>query len=190
MTRSSIVNRQFEKTNFSLIGIEVGDYDQCIFLGCDFSEVDLSLINFYDCSFFGCNLSMAKLAKNTLQDVKFKDCKLLGLHFETCNEIMFSVSFEQCILNLACFYRLKMKKTRFVECSLMEVDFTEADLHGGVFDHCDLLGARFENTNLEKVDFRTAKNYTIDPEGNRIHKARFSKDGVMGLLYRWDIDVE
>jgi hypothetical protein len=33
-----------------------------------------------------------------------------------------------------------------------------------VFDHCDLARATFDHTMLEKADFRTAVNYSIDPE--------------------------
>jgi hypothetical protein len=48
----------------------------------------------------------------------------------------------------------------------------------------------FENTNIEKADFRTSFNYSINPEINRIKKAMFSKQGVVGLLNHLDIDIE
>ena len=50
--------------------------------------------------------------------------------------------------------------------------------------------AIFENTILEKADFRTAYNYAIDPEINKIKRARFSSFGVAGLLQKYDIDIE
>jgi fluoroquinolone resistance protein len=43
---------------------------------------------------------------------------------------------------------------------------------------------------LEKADFRTAYNYSIDPEKNRIKKAKFSIFGVTGLLDKYDIEIE
>jgi uncharacterized protein YjbI with pentapeptide repeats len=73
---------------------------------------------------------------------------------------------------------------------LHEVDFTEADLSGVVFVNCDLAGVIFENTNLEKCDFRSAFNYTLDPEVNRIKKAKFSLSGIKGLLEKYQIDIE
>jgi uncharacterized protein YjbI with pentapeptide repeats len=73
---------------------------------------------------------------------------------------------------------------------LQEVDFTESDLSGSSFDNCDLSGALFENTNLEKTDFRSAFNYTINPEINRMKKARFSLPGVAGLLEKYGIVIE
>jgi uncharacterized protein YjbI with pentapeptide repeats len=79
---------------------------------------------------------------------------------------------------------------RFVNCTLHEVDFTEADLTASLFENCDLQRTLFANTNLEKADFRTAFNYSIDPELNRIKKARFSMPGVLGLLSKYNIDIE
>jgi uncharacterized protein YjbI with pentapeptide repeats len=70
------------------------------------------------------------------------------------------------------------------------VDFTECDLSGSIFDNCDLTRARFERTVLEKVDFRTSYNYSIDPELNRIKNAKFSIVGIIGLLDKYDIEVE
>lgn len=69
------------------------------------------------------------------------------------------------------------------------MDFIESDLTGSVFDNCDLNGAKFENTVLDKVDFRMAFNYTINPELNRVKKAQFSLAGLPGLLTRYDILV-
>jgi hypothetical protein len=50
--------------------------------------------------------------------------------------------------------------------------------------------ANFDSTNLEKVDLRTAFNYSISPERNRIKKAKFSSQGLVGLLQHHDIIIE
>ena len=73
--------------------------------------------------------------------------------------------------------------------SLRQADFSAADLSGAVFADCDLDGATFDRTVLEKTDFSTARNYSIDPETNRIRRARFSIGGLPGLLGRYDIDI-
>jgi len=62
-------------------------------------------------------------------------------------------------------------------------------LSSGVFDNCDLSMAVFENTNLEKADFTTSYNYDIDPEKNRMKKAKFSQNGLHGLLLKYDLVV-
>ena len=85
---------------------------------------------------------------------------------------------------------MKLKKARFKNSNLSEVDFTEADLTNSLFDNCDLSGARFEKTILEKADLRTSRNYSIDPELNKIKKAKFSIQSIAGLLDKYDIEIE
>jgi len=182
-------DQKFEKADYRFKPLAKGDYDACIFSNCDFSDSDLSGISFTDCEFISCNLSMVRLNKTALKDVKFRDCKCLGLHFENCNDFLFSVSFENCILNLSCFYRLDLKKTIFKNSSLQETDFSDCDLSSSLFDNCDLNGAVFSNTNLEKADFRSSVHFSIDPEKNKLKKAKFSLAGLPGLLDKYKIEV-
>lgn len=190
MAGTYIQDRIFEREDFTLTSLEKGEYESCVFNGCNVSEYDLSGFNFINCEFNDCNLSLAKLHKTAFQDVKFSGCKMLGLQFDTCNEFSLSFSFDNCLLNHSIFYKRKIKKTSFRNSQLREVDFTEADLSSSVFDNCDLLGATFEFTNLEKADLRTTYNFSIDPEGNRIKKARFSLSGLPGLLHKYDLKID
>jgi len=190
MTRNYIEATTFDKQDYTTDSLPKGEYGNCVFSNCDFSNSDLSDVQFIECEFRGCNLSMAKLSKTALRDVKFKECKLMGLHFNDCHEFLFAVSFDGCNLNLSSFYRRKMKRTRFVNSGLNEVDLAEADLTQSLFDQCDLAGATFDNTLLEKSDLRTSYNYSINPEGNYIKKAKFSLLGIVGLLEKYDIEVE
>ncbi|MES2329184.1 MAG: pentapeptide repeat-containing protein [Bacteroidota bacterium] len=190
MEGNFVEDGKFEKIDFTINPLQTGEYEGCEFLNCNFSNTDLSNINFSECHFTGCNLSMAKLVKTSFQDTKFKDCKLLGLHFQDCNAFLFTVDFDNCFLNLSSFYKLKLKKIRFKDCSMHEVDFTETDLSAAILDNCDLLRATFDNTILEKTDFRAAFNYSIDPERNRVKKAKFSTTGISGLLDKYDIEID
>lgn len=167
-----------------------GEYENCRLVSCDFSEQELSGYKFIQCEFSGCNLSMAKLKNSAWQEVTFKDCKLLGLKFDTCNPFGFTVNMDNCLLSHSSFFRLSLKKMQFTHCKLEGVDFAECDLSQAVFDECDLLQATFDRTNLEKADFFTSHNYSIDPEHNRIRKARFSAAGLAGLLEKYEIRVE
>lgn len=88
------------------------------------------------------------------------------------------------------FIRLRSKKTLFKNTQLKEVDFTDCDLTQSVFDKCDLTDAKFDNSILEKADFRTASHYSINPEVNRIKKARFALSGIPGLLDKYDIEID
>jgi len=101
-----------------------------------------------------------------------------------------SLRYENCLMNLTSFYKLKLKGIRFRNCNLQEADFTETDLTLSIFDGCDLERAIFEHTLLEKADFRSSYHYSIDPTVNRIKKAKFSRDGLAGLLDKYDIVIE
>ncbi len=190
MNKTYITNKKFEKLDYSQTPLPKGDYENCIFFSCNFLNADVTNINFSECEFIGCNLSMMKIAKVVLRDVKFKDCKMLGVVFDNCNEFMFSLNFENCIANLCSFYKRGLKKVIFKNSALQEVDFTESDLSNAIFDNCDLTRAIFKNTILEKANFCTSYNFSIDPEINSIKKAKFSKEGIIGLLDKYDILVE
>jgi len=189
MEQVYITDKKFEKINYSEKPLDKGEYESCTFTYCDFANTDLSNILFIECSFINCNLSLVKLTKTAFRDVTFKDCKMLGMLFNNCNDFGFSVQFENCQLNHSSFFKLKLKKTLFKNCSLEEVDFSESDLTESKFDGSQLKEARFEHTNLEKADLRTASSYSIDPEINKIKKAKFSLSGVIGLLDKYDIQI-
>jgi uncharacterized protein YjbI with pentapeptide repeats len=155
-----------------------------------FSGVDLTKVVFIECTFDGCDLSMTTLNNTSLREIKFKNCKMLGLHFEECNPFLFEVSFSNCQLNLSSFYQRRLKQTVFSNCQLQEVDFAEADLTAAKFDNCDLTYAVFSNTILEKADFTTSHSYILDPETNYLTGARFSLDGLPGLLTKYAIEIE
>lgn len=180
----------FDGQDFSEVPLIAGEYEGCTFQNCNFMGGDITDFRFIDCYFEGCNLSLVKSNKTVFLNAKFKDCKILGFRFDTCLKFGLSFSFDSCQLNHSSFYKTNIKKTTFENSQLQEVDFTECDLTGSVFDKCDLAKSVFNNTNLEKVDFCTSYNYSLDPESNRIRKAKFSLYGLPGLLGRYDIDIE
>ena len=48
----------------------------------------------------------------------------------------------------------------------------------------------FSNTNLEKADFTSAYHFIIDPRTNRVKNARFSQNGLEGLIACFGVLVE
>ncbi len=190
MSKDFIADEKYNGIDFTKKTFPKADYDNCNFSNCNFSNTNLSEITFSDCSFKNCDFSLAKLEKTAFQNIEFTGCKLLGLFFETCNSLLYSAKFKGCILNLSSFYALDLKETIFSDCSMQKVDFTEANLTLSRFEKCDLAGAIFRDTNVEKVDFKTAYNFAIDPEINRIRKAKFSLDTVHGLLTKYQIILE
>lgn len=190
MSQAFIQDQNFDKLDFTQEPLAKGEYENCTFSNCNFEETNLNDIKFMNCAFHDCNWSLAQLNGTVLREVKFKDCKMLGLQFENCNDFGLSFSFENCQLNHSTFFQMNIKKTIFRNCQLIEIDFSESNLTNVVFDNCDLAQAIFINTVLDKADFRTAYNYSIDPESNRLKKAKFSILGISGLLDKYDIVIE
>ncbi|MBL4624464.1 MAG: pentapeptide repeat-containing protein [Flavobacteriales bacterium] len=190
MSENTAENQEFNNVNFSEAPIKIKEFDCCTFTNCSFASTDLSGIQFIECEFTNCNLSMAILNNTSFKDIRFSSCKILGVNFTDCNPFLLDFNFADCLLNLSSFYQLKLKGITFSSCQLQEVDFTECDLTNARFYHSDLGRAIFENTIIEKADFRTAMSYSINPEINYIRKARFSTDGISGLLDNYDIDIE
>lgn len=132
---------------------------------------------------------ISKTSNTSWLDVLFTDCKMTGINFSLSNRFGLSVEFHNCLLSYALFTEMKLKGTRFIGCDLQNTDFMETDLSNAVFKDCDLCYASFHHTNLEKADFTTARNYTLNPAANRLKKAKFSRYGLEGLLTGLGIEV-
>ena len=183
-------DEKFENLDYTEQAFSDREFDHCEFINCDFSKTNLGNNDFMECIFSNCNLSMALLKNTGLKNCAFLQCKLMGIDFSACNDFLFTVSFKGCQMDYSSFFQKKMKKTIFADCSLKEVDFVEADLSQAVFNNTDLTNAAFVRTILEKADFRTAVNYSFDPELNKIKKAKFSYLGIGGILSKYEIDIE
>ncbi|HSC53017.1 MAG TPA: pentapeptide repeat-containing protein [Phnomibacter sp.] len=190
MSSAYFVDRDFTSIHFLEAPLQAGEYEQCNFESCNMANAPLGNFQFIDCVFTNCDLSLANLSQTALRNVQFRHCKLVGVHFETCNPFLFEVHIEHSNLQLASFEGMKMKQAGFKNCQLLETDFTKADCTKAVFADCDFAGAIFDATILEQADFRTSYNYTIDPDSNRIRKAKFSMEGLEGLLQKYQIVID
>ncbi|HEU0137233.1 MAG TPA: pentapeptide repeat-containing protein [Flavobacterium sp.] len=183
------IDKTFDKVMFFDKKITGREFDGCRFNNCDFSNTTFSECVLSDCEFTDCNLSNVKFPGTSLKTVAYKKCKLLGIRFDECHDFLFSVTFNECVLDYSWFSNKKMPKTTFENCSLKEVNFANADLSKAVFANCNLQGTLFDATVLKETDFRTAYNFTIDPENNPMKNARFSTEGLSGLLNKYDIKI-
>jgi fluoroquinolone resistance protein len=190
MKKEYIEDQNFKGENYSIKSLPQGEYNNCAFINCTFLNADLSEILFIECTFDNCDLSNAKLKNTSFQSVNFTNSKLLGLHFDDCKDFLLSFNFENCLLNYASFYKLRLHNTQFIHCKLEDVSFEKTDLTNAVFQHCDLNKALFDNTNLERADLKTAINFSINPEINPLKKARFSTQNIAGLLDKYKIIIE
>lgn len=189
MQANIIEDQTFTKITGKLITGKQTTYENCRFISCDFSYADFSGQVFIDCQFEGCNLSLVKLSDAGLQDIRFKDCKLSGADFSKSRDFLFGANFESCILDNAIFYKKKNKGAKFLDCSMVETDFTEADLTDVTFDNCNLNRAFFDRTVLKNANLSTSYNFIIDPDNNEIKRAKFSVQGLPGLLAKYGIKI-
>ena len=185
---------EFIEQNFEGAGnniqLEKGEYESCYFFDCILTGEKLSHFSFTECTFERCELSSIAVENTSFKEVIFTDCKMLGVQFENSNPFLFEVEFHNCQLNLSSFYQVNLKKTTFDNCNLSEVDFTESNLDSAKLIECDLSLAIFDRTDLSLADLRTSFNFTIDPTKNKIAKAKFSKQGALGLLFQFNIVIE
>jgi len=183
-------NQSYVKINADRISGQNRTYENCKFINCDFSFADLSRIAFIDCLFENSNLSLCDISNSGFQNILFNHCKLSGVNFSKALDFLFELHFENCILDNAVFYKKKNKKSKFLNCSMVETDLTECDLTDAKFTNCNLSGAFFSRTIIKGADLRTSYNFIIDPEINNVKKARFSLHGTPGLLTKYQIIIE
>lgn len=182
------IHQIFEKS-FPLKGIKETQFEDCSFKNCDLTEINFSGCDFSNTKFENCNLSMVKFGYIGMDKVHFMGCKMVGTDFSNVKDFLFNPHFTDCILDYAAFMKKKNRKGRFDKCSLKGADFSTADLTEASFNQCDLSSTVFMNTILNGVNFTTAFNFTIDPERNPLKKAKFSTDGLAGLLTKYGIIV-
>jgi len=190
MSSNYIIDASIERTIYGAYDIMYKDFERCTFTNCDFTACDFLGVAFTDCSFISCNFSEAKINYVALRDAQFTDCNFNGVNFSMVDSLLFGVGFKDCTLDYAKFYTLKLKGTTFSSCSLIAVDFMSTDLTGVIFDDCNLHKAVFIDAIANNADFTTSYNFSIDPEKNKLKKAKFSKAGLKGLLHKYDIIVK
>ena len=143
MHTSFFENKNFSKINYTTHLFPKGEYEDCTFSTCDFSNTDLSKIKFTSCDFHLCNLSMAVNCNTAFKGIAFTNSKMLGLRFDLCSTMAFEIAVDDCILNHSSFYKLKLKNILFKSSHFKDIDFTECDLSGAIFDNCILQKSYF-----------------------------------------------
>lgn len=181
--------KKIEGLTYEDDAIDFCEFESCTFIGCNFSKCSFTAVTFIDCQFVDCSLNATKVNHTAFRGVEFKNCQISDVNFAMSDKLIFEIRFAYCILDFSKFYALKMKGTTFTECSLIAADFMETDLTEVLFDGCDLYRTVFMKSILLKADFSSSFNYTIDPEINKIKQAIFSREGVKGLLQKYEIQI-
>lgn len=183
------LNKTFSKVIYTEESVKNREFENCTFIDCDLYASDFSMSQFLDCTFKGCNLSMVKFNATSLKNVEFENCKMMGIAFEYCEDFLFEVKFDDCVLDFSSFANKKMQKTKFIKCSMQDVNFAGTHLLKAVFDDVNLNGASFDRTNLSEADLSKAYNFSIDPELNSVKKAKFSLKDAGGLLEKYNLKL-
>lgn len=189
MTGDIRSSKEFFQTRFEELRLDEDRIDGAIFEECAFARSSLescSIVDcvFVSCTFADCNLSLTKLTNCRFNDVVFRRSKLTGVSWtkSASSAVGNTVHFEECALNYAVFTGYRLRGWAFRRCSLVEADFSEADLDGTVFLGSDLDRAQFHHTNLSGAHLEGAYNYSINVETNRITGAYFSLPEAASLL--------
>lgn len=173
--------------------IESKRFEACTFKKCQFTEAEFRQCEFVDCEFIHCNLSMAKFINTGFNEAVFENCKLIGIDWTKVKwpfvKLACPVKFYQCDLSFSNFFEINLVDAVFEECKVHEVDFRGAELNGASLCYNDFYKSIFQHCNLSKSDFTGSTNYLINPEENKITKAKFSFPEVMDLLRHLDITI-
>ena len=180
-------NEKFEQQNFILKDGE--SYEDCDFHSIDFSEFSLKNCLFVDCTFLQCNLANIEPTSGSIRNCVFKNSNLIGINW--CVLKNFSrPRFESCKLNYSVFQNLRRDNRVFIECSLVEVDFTGCDLSKSDFSHSNFAGANLNGANLTGSDFRSSKDYVFDIRTTKIKGSKFSFPYVASLITALGAEVD
>ncbi|WP_147818670.1 pentapeptide repeat-containing protein [Salidesulfovibrio onnuriiensis] len=162
---------------------------ECVFRDCSFQSRRLSDCVFDECEFVRCNLSLVEMAGAVFTGATFTDCKLLGLNWSGTGGFL-SAAYTGCLMENNLFADMNLSRFRFTSCLLANSAFSNTKLRQAVFDDCDLAQCQFHQTDLTEADFRTARNYYMNAETNRLRKTRFSLPEAVSLLANLNIVLE
>jgi uncharacterized protein YjbI with pentapeptide repeats len=183
------LDKEYNTIAFTKEELNHKEFESCTFINCNFSSCHFIAVTFIECHFKNCDLSQCAVNHVGLRTVYFTDCKIEGVNFAMCDQFIFEINFENCLLDFSKFYGLSLKGTQFIGCSLVANDFMGSTLTNVAFQNCDLYKTVFDKAIANKVDFRTSYNYTINPSKTKLNKSHFSLDEVKGLLIKHDIII-
>lgn len=168
-------------------------FESCEFIGLrptPGEHLRLTGLRFEDCTFRDCDLSGATLGEAAFQDCTFEECKLSGLRWDEVRALNFACSWLRCNLSFSVFSGRDLMKCEFNGSNLREADLERTVCNGLVFDGCDLTGAQWSEASCLKSDFRGAVGLSMDPARVRLRGARFTTEGLRGLVAHHGLTVD
>ena len=181
---------EFASVDFSSINLVEHSFQNCLFTSCRFRETEMQSANFRFCVFKESEFVLTKVHNVTLNDASFESCRIMGINFSEFNNFGFFPAFKNCVIDNSIFNGICLRKGKIFTCKLVDCDFSacdfsEADFTNTVFKHVTI-----SQCNLEKADFRYCQGYRINPDTNRVRKAKFSLPEAQSFLSFLDIIIE
>lgn len=190
MSRQTFEFLELEEVDFSQKPPEPGLYESCKFTQCHAGSAGFRGLVLADCQWEGGSWVSVPIGDSlALRGVIFRNTEIRQCDFSRLNTLGLSLSFESCKLEHVLFNELNLSKTKFLDCIFRSCDFTGTNLKGADFSNSSLDQVVFSRSNLEKADFRTARDFVINPADNQMKGARFSALNLAGLLQHWGLSL-
>ncbi|XXF80011.1 pentapeptide repeat-containing protein [Myxococcaceae bacterium GXIMD 01537] len=162
----------FENETFAAIDLQGRDlggkeFYRCTFQGAQLQESTWKQARLEACVFSACDLTRAQFSQTALREVRFEGSKLMGIDWSNISRNP-ELAFDGCNLRYSSFVELSLRKTPFLRCAALEVNFFDLDLTESDFAETDLTGSTFRGCTLTKTDFSRAVGAFIDPSINRV----------------------
>jgi fluoroquinolone resistance protein len=170
-------------------GLQNVELLDCTVADCQLGEATLERCSFDDVVFKSCDLSVIKLGGSSFQSVRFVECKLTGIDWSRAHDLMFDVSFEDCVLDFSSFVGLPLKGLRIDGGKAHNAVFADSNLQKVRFSHVDLAGTMFTGNDLREGDLSTCANVVLEPNTNRFHKTKLPVDAALRHLKQLGILV-
>lgn len=87
------------------------------------------------------------------------------------------------------FQGLDLRRTRFINCSLKDIDFSDAKLGHAEFTHSVLENSAFHGADLTDADLRYASRYLIDPKYTRLKGTKVDLPEAVSILTAIGLDI-
>jgi fluoroquinolone resistance protein len=183
-------DQKFSRVQAASARVEKVDFHNCTFTDCTLSEAQFNGCRFYECTFKKCDLSLIQVKNCAFVSTRFEDCKVIGVNWTDAvweGKAPRKIDFLNANISYSTFIHVKLPGVQINGCTAQDVDFAEADLTGADCRDTDFSESRFLHTNLTKVDFMGARNYSISPALNTIKQAKFALPEAISLLRQMEI---
>ena len=174
--------------------LENAEFEDCVFDHCRWVGTRVQNCRFNACTFDHCNFSGVVFSFTTMKDAwllnsAFRSMAWGGLQgksgvFQPFGKI------KNCAFRYNDFSGMALNGFDWTGAELQQCTFDDTRLAGASFYGVRLGGTRFTRCDLQKADLRTAEEYAIDLETNKLKGARFSFPDVVRLLDGTGIVIE